>query len=257
MFIVGPPNLTPRGELKAALLTLGDTAFLSHRSSIAVQGLRPIDTRRIEVTVIADHTPRRPGLTIHRTATPPHRHEVRDRFGLRYSSLPRALVEVASTETPEELLRLVTAGIRKRLLDSRALRETVDRHSRRPGIGVLRSALARYLDPSDRKSELERSFDAVIGADPRFPTYQKNVYAGAHEWDVVFGAHRLVVELDGRPYHAALQDMDNDRAKDIWAQRHGLRVMRITDFAWEHDRTRAIEDLLALLALGGWLPRAA
>jgi hypothetical protein len=33
--------------------------------------------------------------------------------------------------------------------------------------------------------------------------------------------------------------------------------MRITDFAWEHDRAQAIEDLLALLALGGWTARAA
>jgi hypothetical protein len=33
--------------------------------------------------------------------------------------------------------------------------------------------------------------------------------------------------------------------------------MRITDFGWEHDRPAAIEDLLALLARGGWTPRSA
>ncbi|HWD64082.1 MAG TPA: hypothetical protein VG405_02835, partial [Solirubrobacteraceae bacterium] len=93
--------------------------------------------------------------------------------------------------------------------------------------------------------------------DSRIPPYEKNVYQGPHEWDVVFRAQGLAVELDGRPYHVALQDMENDRAKDIWAQRRGLRIMRITDFAWDYGRDQAVRDLLALLALGGWTPSAA
>jgi hypothetical protein len=257
VFIVGPPNITPQGHLKGGLLTLGDTSFLSHSASIAAQGLRPINTHHIELTVIADRTPRRPGLTIHRTSAQPHRHEVRHRFGLRYSSLARALVEVAPRERPDELRRLITVGLRKNLVDLDAVEEAIARHDRRPGIRILRSALSRYVDPTDRKSGLELSFDAYCATDPRIPPYEKNVYMGPHEWDVVFQAQQLVVELDGRPFHVAIKDMDNDRAKDIWAQRHGLRIMRITDFAWEHDQSQAIEDLLALLALGGWLSRAA
>jgi hypothetical protein len=257
VFIVGPPNITPNGHLKGALLAVSNTAFLSHRTSLAYQGLRRIDTRRIELTVIADRTPRRPGLIVHRTAAPPHGHEVRHRFGLRYSSLPRALLEVAPTERPDEIRRLVNVGLHKGLVDLKAVEQAIGRHARRPGVEILRGALTRYLDPTDRKSELERAFDAHCATDPRIPPYAKNVHMGAHEWDVLFRSERLVVELDGRPYHVALEDMENDRAKDIWAQRHGLRIMRITDFAWSHDRARAIEDLLALLELGGWRARAA
>jgi hypothetical protein len=257
VFIVGPPNIAPKAHLRGALLTLGEPSFLSHSASIAAQGLRPINTHRIELTVVADHTRKRPGLIIHRTSAQPHTHELRHRFGLRYSSLARALIEVAPRERPEGLVSLVTAGLRRNLVDLRAIEQAIARHPRHPGVGILRSALRRYVDPGERKSGLELSFDAYCATDPRIPPYRKNVHMGPHEWDVVFAEQRLVVELDGRPYHVAPQDMDNDRAKDIWAQRHGLRVMRMTDFAWEHGRAQAIRDLLALLALGGWLPRAA
>lgn len=256
VFIVGPPNIPPRGHLKGALLTLGNHAFLTHRTSLAFQGLRDIDTRNIHLTVIADHTPKRPGLTIHRTSTRPHPHEIRSRFGLRYSSLPRALVEVAPDERPEELMRLITLGLHKGIVDIKALQETIARHERRPGVGILQSALSRYVDTADRKSGLEVGFDDYCASDSRIPLYEKNVRMGPYEFDVVFRDQKLVVELDGRPYHVALKDMDNDRAKDIWVQRQGLRIMRITDFTWEHDRAQAIDDLLALLAKGGWLPGA-
>jgi hypothetical protein len=128
------------------------------------------------------------------------------------------------------------------------------RHERRPGIAKLQLVAGRYLDPTDRKSGLEESFDAHCRSDPRIPPYEKNVHLGPYEIDCWFAAQRLAVELDGRPFHVALKDFDRDRAKDIWLQRQGSRVMRITDFMWEYGRTQAVEDLLALLALGGWHP---
>lgn len=254
VFIVGPPNIQAKGHLKGALLTLGDTAFLSHRTSVAFQGLRAIDMHRIELTVVADHTPRRPRLIIHRTATEPHRTEVRSRHGLRYSSLARALIEQAPNETPDELIRLITQGIRKNLLQIRQLEEAIARHERRPGVAKLQLVAGRYLDPTDRKSGLEESFDAYCRSDARIPPYEKNVHLGPYEIDCWFAAQRLAVELDGRPFHVALKDFDRDRAKDIWLQRQGSRVMRITDFMWEYGRAQAVDDLLALLALGGWHP---
>ena len=256
VFIVGPANLEPKAHLKAALLALGPNAFLSHRTSLAAQGLRPIAASHIEITVVADRTPTRPGLVVHRTATPPHRTELRSRFGLRYSSFARAMIETAASETPNEVIRLISEAVRRGIADFSAIGAALDRHPRRPGTARLRLLLNRYLDPTDRKSELERSFDAHAATDPRIPRYEKNVRQGPHEIDCLFRAQRLVLELDGRPYHTALQDMDRDRAKDIWFQRHGLRVMRMTDFRWEHDRAGAVDDLLALLRLGE-LPEAA
>src|SRR6202034_1942269 len=62
---------TQRGRLLGALLALGDTAFLSRRTALALYGVRLVNLREIEVTVLADHTPRHRGLLVHRTTVGP------------------------------------------------------------------------------------------------------------------------------------------------------------------------------------------
>jgi very-short-patch-repair endonuclease len=59
----------------------------------------------------------------------------------------------------------------------------------------------------------------------------------------------VILELDGRAYHRALEDRDKDNAKDIWVQTHQMSILRVSDFRWEYDRAGAIDDLLALLAI--------
>jgi very-short-patch-repair endonuclease len=250
VFLVGCPRPYGRGHLFAALLALGDDAFLSHRTAAAAHGLRPIAPSHLEVSVPRKARPR-DGLIVH-SATPPHPGEVLTRFGLRYSSVSRMLVESGPAGSATEIDRLITQAIRKGIFDPAALARTLDRHPRRPGLIVVRAASARYLDPVDRSSELERSFDDHVAGDPRIPRYRKNVRMGPYELDCVFDEHGLVVELDGRPYHVVTRDMERDNAKNTWLQLHGLRIFRITDFTWEHDRAGAIDDLLAMLALGGW-----
>lgn len=249
VYAVGHPKLTARGELRAALLACGDTAFLSGRTALADCGLRAMNLHAIEVTVVADHTPTHKGLCVHRTSNPPHHSEVQTRYGLRVASVPRALIDVAARETPEELLRLITEAVRKGILNFAAMEEALARHARRPGVKTLKDVYERYRPGPDRKSQLERSFDRYAASDPRIPPYEKNVRMGRYEFDCYWPAHAVILELDGRPYHRALQDRDNDNAKDIWIQRHRLNGLRVSDFRWEHDRAGAIEDLLGLLEL--------
>jgi hypothetical protein len=250
VFAVGDPKLTSRGELRAALLACGDTAFLSGRTALADCGLRAMNLRAIEVTVVADHTPTLPGLIVHRTRNPPHRSEVQTRYGLRVSSVPRALIDQSSKETPHELLRLITEAVRKGILNFASMEEALNRHAHRPGIKTLKDVYGRYRPGPDRKSQLEKAFDNYAATDPRIPPYKKNVHMGPYEFDCYWPSHGVVLELDGRPYHRALQDRDNDNSKDTWAHLHQLIPLRISDFRWEYDRASAIEDLLGLLALG-------
>jgi hypothetical protein len=231
-------------------MTLGPTAFLDGRTGAADYGLRPLNTRAIEVTVIGNRTPKRNGLVVHRTSKEPHRSEVTTRYGLRVATVPRILVDLATRETPEELMRLITVAVRKGCLNFSAMEDALQRHAHRPGVGILKDVYGRYRPGPDRKSALERSFDAYAATDPRIPPWEKNVHRGPYELDCFWPEQGVVLELDGRPYHRALADMDNDRAKDIWLQRQLLTPIRITDFRWEYDRAGAIDDLLALLALG-------
>jgi very-short-patch-repair endonuclease len=249
VYAVGHAKLTWRGRLRAALMACGETAFLSGRTAAAEYGLRAPNPHAIEVTVIADHTPRHKGLIVHRTSKTPHRSEVQNRYGLMIASVPRVMVELAPRETPPEQLRLITEAVRKGSLSFAAMEEALARHAHSPGIGTFKAIYARYRPGPDRKSELEKSFDAYAATDPRIPRYEKNVHMGPYEFDCYWPNEGVILELDGRPYHRAIQDRDKDNAKDIWVQRHRMNGLRVSDFRWEYDQAGAIDDLLGCLEL--------
>ena len=71
-------------------------------------------------------------------------------------------------------------------------------------------------------------------------------------WEIDCGwpEQRVALQLDGRPYHVAVQDMEKDRLKDVRLQQQGIRAMRVTDFTFSHDPAGVETDLLALLQLG-------
>jgi hypothetical protein len=155
------------------------------------------------------------------------------------------LIEVAPLETHRELDRLITEGVRKSFLDLGKLALTV----RRPGTAKLRTALAAYLPKPDRKSGLERDFDKFLDQHREIPPPARNVYIDGWEIDCYWPEHKLAVELDGRPYHIAVRDMEKDRLKDAKLLGIGIRTLRITDMRFECDRGGVLEDLLAALGL--------
>jgi hypothetical protein len=241
---------SPRGELFAALLALGPSAFLSHRTAAALHGVRAINVRAIEVTVVSGHTPKHPGLIVHRTRTAPHRDEVRTRDGLRVSSVARLLIELAPRETRAELDRLIAEAARRRMLDLERIETMLGRHSGRPGTHALRAALAAYRPAPDDKSQLERAFADWLATLPDIPAPERNIKLGAGRWEIDFlwRAQQTAVELDGRPYHSLPADQERDRIKDVWLQRHAISIVRVTEFRFEHDRAGVEADLRHFLA---------
>jgi very-short-patch-repair endonuclease len=250
VWALGHSNISPLGYLVAALLSCGPRSFLSHRTAAAVHGLRVINTRAIELTYVGTNPPRRGPLVLHRTRCDPHPDELRTRSpGLRFSSVPRLLVELAPREDPRELDRLITQAVRRRLYDPQAVEAALARHARRPGIARLAAAVAAYRPRPDRASELERAFDEWLRAHPEIPEPLRNVEIDGWEIDCWWPGPRVALELDGRPYHVAVRDMERDRLKDAKLQLQGVRPLRITDARWEHDRAGAVGDLIGLLGL--------
>jgi hypothetical protein len=250
VWAVGHRNVTPLGHLIGALLSCGPTSFLSHRTAAALHGLRQINVHAIEVTVVKARAYAREGLIIHRTSKPLVPKDLRTVGHLRYSSFPRVLVELAARETAAELDRLITEAARKRLLDPPAIEAALDRHARRPGLARLKAALAAYRPRPDRKSNLERSFDAWLLEHPEIPEPLRNVYIEGWELDCWWPGQRVALELDGRPYHVAVAEMERDRLKDTKLQISGIKPMRVTGDRWDLDRAGVHQDLLALLELG-------
>ncbi len=186
---------------------------------------------------------------VHRTAERPAKSDITTRDGLRVSSVPRLLIELAPRESARELDRLITVAARKRILNVDKMHAVVTRHGRRPGMAKLRNALRAYLPRPDRKSGLERAFDELLAEHPEIPPPQRNVYIDGWEIDCYWPAQSLAVELDGRPYHVAVRDIERDRLKDAKLLKVGIRVLRITDSRFELDRFGALGDLLAALGL--------
>jgi very-short-patch-repair endonuclease len=250
VWAVGRRDVTPKGHLIAALLSCGPASFLSHRTAAALHGLRAVNVRAIEVTAVGSRARARRGLTTHRTAKPPEPTEIRTVEHLRYSSVPRTLIELASRETPDELTRLVTEAVRRRLLDLTAMEAALGRHARRPGLARLKEVLRAYRPRPDRKSELEHAFDAWLLDHPEIPEPRRNAHINGWEIDCWWPEQRVALELDGRPYHVAADDMERDRLKDTKLQILQIKPMRVTGDRWDLDRAGVHDDLMALLQLG-------
>jgi hypothetical protein len=77
-------------------------------------------------------------------------------------------------------------------------------------------------------------------------------------WGVILvwvGGYRPDREFSGRETGAGRQkgsQSGRDRAMSVIAARQdgGESILRISDFRWEHDQAGAVDDLLALLAIG-------
>jgi hypothetical protein len=241
--------LLPRGELFAAVLACNDTAFVSHRTAAALHGLRSLNVRAIEVTITSGHTPRRrDGLIVHRTSRQPLPDEVRVFDGMRLASFSRTLVDLAGRETHQELARLITETARKKALDLKRIEASIAHRPRAAGIEKLKKVLERYQPPDpDAKSNLERDVAAWLATHPEIPAPLRNVWLDDRwELDFFWPEHRLVLETDGEPYHLTPDELERDRIKDAYLQRQNIKVIRVTGFRFDHDRSGILEDLRAL-----------
>ena len=245
--------ITARGHLFAAALSLAPQAhpFFSHRTAAALLGVRDLSVGRLELTVVTEHTPRRPPLRIYRVSQPPPADDLRQTDGLTHSSATRMLIELAARETPDELDRLITAVARKRLLDPQRVERMLASHAHAARIGELRAALAAYRPTPADKSGFEREFAQWITTDPRIPPPQRNVHLDQWELDFYWPDQGVVAETDGERFHMLPADRERDHRKDAWLQRHRIAVLRVGEFRFEHDRPGVLEDLLGLLGLDG------
>lgn len=70
----------------------------------------------------------------------------------------------------------------------------------------------------------------------------------------VYLAGGVVLEVDGRTYHASAEAFERDRARQNLFALHGLIVLRFTWSMIEHQPDLVIGQVLAALALAGRKP---
>jgi hypothetical protein len=248
VYLVGRCTVPPRGHLFAAQLAMGPASFLSFYGAAMAYDLQPVRPKEIEITVPGCPRPRK-GLIVHGTRARDAL-DVCEYHGLRVSTIPRMLIDLASREAPADLERLVTESIHKGLFDFEPTRAAFERYGRRPGSAVAARALSEYVWVPQDKSGLERAFARWLGGETGIPAPERNVRLGPYEIDVYWPppiAH--AVELDGRRYHEAIRDRNRDNAKDIWLQKRGITIQRISDYAFNQRKPQILADLRDFVAL--------
>lgn len=253
VYAVGHGRLGRRGWLFAALLFVGDDAFLGYWTGAGVRGLCGINTWNVHVTVARGKTRKQPGLIVHRTKNPPHPSEVTEVDGLRVATVPLILIQLAAVASREQLDRMIELAIRRGSLRMDEMEAALERHAGERGVARLKQAVKAYRQRPFDKSGLEKAVAAAIGRDPRFPKPKRNCpqLAGGILWelDFFFEKERVALEVDGGQYHLTPQDRERDRLKDAKLLVEGIVPMRITDVRWELDAQGALDDLLAVLGL--------
>jgi predicted transcriptional regulator of viral defense system len=234
VYAVGHPAISVLGRRWAAVLALGDGAFVSHEAAADAFAIRPSSSWLVHVSVRGrgGRGPR-PGIRIHRPHLLPDE-EVTALDGLPITTPARTLLDLAATGlTGRGLEAAVDRAEQQRLLDFADLRELLARHPRRPGTRRLEALLASYSAPLDTRSHLEELVIELCDAHD-LPRPLVNCVIEGRVRDFYWPSRRLVVEADGYAWHRSPSAFNDDRERDVELALAGLRGLR---FTW-HQVTR-------------------
>jgi hypothetical protein len=227
-----------RGRWMAATLTAPESC-LSHASSAALHGFwhrrRDVET----VTRPGNGGPRRiDGLLVFRSLTLNGNTTTVD--GIPVTTAERAIIEMTPYIDDRGLARTVREALRIERTTTTALLRVVDQHVGRRGTRRVLRTLARYTGlpvPRARSGAEIRALMVLRDAGRAMPRLNGRI--AGEEADLVWADERLIIEIDGGPFH---QDVGEDARKEATWRAAGWTVIRVPSHV-VHDRP---DDLIAL-----------
>jgi very-short-patch-repair endonuclease len=248
--LVGPAALPPLAMERAALLACGEQAYLSHGSAAAIWGFRDRPPSKVDITVLGRKSGRQPaGITIHRTR---HLAQIDKRLhnGLRIVSPARTLLDIASELDGRELERALDEALATGKTHLGAVRAVLRDYPRRPGAARLRALASPARSLTMTRSECEERFlELVRKAD--LPRPEVNARVGRFEVDFCWRRWRVIVEIDGYPFHSSQAALERDHRRDAVLQQMGFFVIRVLGRELLMAPERVLVRLAGALALRG------
>jgi very-short-patch-repair endonuclease len=229
--LAGAPRTWEQRAL-AAVLAVGGGAVLFGRSAATVWRLDLPSSDEIEVAASrrTRRSDRGSGIAVHwiRTFGPLDRTAVGI---LPTTSLPRTLVDLAATLTPQALTRVVDDALSRRLATPQRICNAVsDSIARSPaGIRVLREVLEPWSCFGDLDSVAEAACARVLMASELpVPVSQHRVRAGGATMrlDFAWPAAQVALEIDSFRWHANAAAHANDLERDNLLLAAGWTVVR-------------------------------
>ncbi len=267
VFWVGSGAVPRRGRIRAAVLAVGHGAVPSHESSLFLHGVRHVEFAvAVSAAPAAQHI--LDGVRVHRVRDLLPEHVVVV-DGIATTTVERALVDLAGVVSRvrlEWLLDHLTVTTRRTSIGriARVVRQ-INRRGRRR-IGDLTGLLdARAPTEGRHRSLLERTADELLASsglpspEAEYPLPELIVGTGSRREfvDRAWPDIKLILEIDGRSWHAREQDMARDRRRDRQAAAVGWQTLRVLDEEVRDIADEVVADLLAAYAERATLLRPA
>ncbi len=238
---VGHPPVEPLERAMAAVLACGPRAALSHGSAMTLWGFWRRWDEPFDLTVAGDRRPK--GVRTHRSVTLLRR-DVVIREGIRVTSPARTLLDMAPEVPPKSLARFINDGRLRRILTLADLADVAARNPTHPGAGAL-MAHAETAQNATRSGG-EDDFQAFC-QHYGFPMPRVNITLHGYEVDAYFPQEKLIVELDGWPFHRSRDKFESDREQDATMLMYGIATIRITYDRIESEPDHEAERLHRIL----------
>ncbi len=206
VYALGHPSREPKAVYTSAVLASGSDVALSHMPVghllKVFRGAPPPP----EVTTSAASGRKRPGIRIHRSAL--HPLDIADFEGIRITTLPRMLLDLAPRLTPEQLARACHEAWVRQGTAPDMVEACIARNPRKPGITKLRRALLADVT----LSVLEDAFVALL-ASYRLPPARTNIDVRGDKVDCHWPDIGLTIELVSYRFHASRRAFEADVAR--------------------------------------------
>jgi hypothetical protein len=241
VYSVGCPPTTPLERAAAAVLACGPRAALGFGSALTLYGFWKRWDEPFEVVVAGDRRPA--GIRTHRM-TGLLRRDIAVEQGITVTSPALTLLHCAPRMRPRSLMRAVNDWRRAEILTVEELADVVARFPLQPGAPLLRPQADHDQNPT--RSGFEDDFLPFC---ERFglPMPRTNIVLHGYEVDAYFEEAKLVVELDGWPFHNDRQAFEDDRERDATMLLHRIATIRITRRRLKDQPIREAARLHAIL----------
>jgi very-short-patch-repair endonuclease/predicted transcriptional regulator of viral defense system len=205
----------------AAVKACGEGALLAGRASAHLWGLLKGAAPPPEVIALTER--HIPGVVVHRARRTVA--EATERLGIPVTTVPRTLVDLASSLPESALARACHEAQVLYATTPEQVEAVLARRPSSPGARTLRRILHGGIPVT--LSRLESRFLERL-RQARLPLPQTNPAAGGYRVDCRWPEGRLTVELDGYRYHHSRHAWEQDRRREREARARGDEFRRYT-----------------------------
>jgi Transcriptional regulator, AbiEi antitoxin len=216
VYAVGHRRLTREGNWLAAVLAYGPDTLLSHRSALALHGLRPDGRPLAEITVPLGSVRSRSGVRAHRsTSLGEADRSIVD--GIPCTSVARSVLDSAVAIGRRSTERVVERAEILRIFDLRDFGELLARSAGHRGAPVLEAVLDELREPDWTENDYEAAVLALVrSANLTEPICQAPMVLGGEpvRIDLLWPRERVALEADSYEFHGTRQAFERDRRRD-------------------------------------------